>query len=67
MLIKNQALLKRPWIFTLATAGGALIGFVQTGDFDFALRIAGTVGAFILLNVWFFLTWRRTKRLQQNS
>ena len=64
MLVKNQMLLKRPWLFALLTAVGVSIAAYRLEDVGFPLRIVGPAIAFALVNLWFFLALRRTRKIQ---
>jgi len=66
MIIRNQSLLRRPWLFPVYTVLGVLIGLYFGGD---AVRVLNNLTVILIgvaciaaLNVWFFASLRQTLR-----
>ena len=63
MRIRNQHLLKRPWLFPVYTLIGGAIGLLSvTSGLSVAMRGAIFVVCISLMNVWFFIALRLTRR-----
>ena len=66
--IKNPQFLKRPWLFTIYTVIGVAwpiyYGGPKTQNMD-VITIAAAV--LVVLNLWFYLSLRRTLRDQERA
>lgn len=69
MRIRNQSLLKRPWLFPICTVTGVFVGlFVEgTKGLSAPTIIFVLVGICIAPNIWFFVSLRQTQRQQAGS
>jgi hypothetical protein len=68
MKIRNQQLLKRPWLFTIYTAVGGLLPLYLGGPAaQTAEVILVAVGVLAVLNVWFFVSLRQTLREEKRT
>jgi hypothetical protein len=69
MKIRNQVLLRLPWLFSACTIIGVPLGLYLSGD---ALKVLSKltliligVGCIAALNLWFFVSLRQTTRDQK--
>lgn len=69
MRIRNQVLLKRPWLFPLYTVGGAFTGLLLTNKKGLSVITLASIFIVVIsvLNVWFFVTLRRQSRKPPES
>lgn len=63
MKIRNQLLLKRPWLFPIYAVIGAVRGLYFGGPRIFSVEVVAiAVGVIAVLNLWFFVSLTRTPR-----
>jgi hypothetical protein len=66
MKVRNQQLLKRPWLFSIYTIiGGALTIYFAAPPAQNTDVIAVAVGVVAVINIWFFVSLRQTLRSQK--
>jgi len=69
MKIRNQSLLRRPWLFPVYTLLGVPLGLYLGGDavkvLNYPTVIFIFVGCIAALNVWFFASLKQTLRDQK--
>ena len=69
MKIRNQSLLRRPWLFPIYTVLGVPLGLYLSRDAVKVLNNATViligVGCVAAINVWFFASLRQTLRDQK--
>lgn len=65
-MIKNQVFLKRPWLFAVFTVIGASYIFLPVNNLGTMTRILVFVGTVVVLNAWFLLSLKRTRKKGQS-
>jgi hypothetical protein len=62
MKIRNPHLLKRPWLFPICTALGAVLGIFEGGTHGLSVMTLALIliGTFAGVNAWFFISLRET-------
>jgi hypothetical protein len=62
MIIRNQALLKWPWLLPVSTAIGAAYVFLKDSGLSFVAKLAIYFGTVAAINLWFFSSLKQTRR-----
>jgi NADH:ubiquinone oxidoreductase subunit 6 (subunit J) len=62
MKIRNQALIKRPWIWPVCTTIGAALIFVQGANISLTTKVEIFSGVVVVLNAFFFVVLKHTLR-----
>jgi hypothetical protein len=62
MTIRNQHLLKRPWLFPIFTTLGAVLGVFEGGTHGLSVMTLALIliGTFAVVNTWFFISLSKT-------
>ena len=62
MTIRNQALIKRPWLFPVCSIIGCSVVFFQSNNLSTTATAAIYVGVIALMNTLFFVALKQTLR-----
>jgi hypothetical protein len=68
MIIRNQVLIKWPWLLPVCSLIGAAYVFLQANGLSFVVKVAVYVGTEAAINLWFFSSLKQTRSaLTKNS
>lgn len=62
MIIRNQVLLKQPWLWPVCTLTGSAYIFVEDSGLSAMAKLAIYFGTVCVSNIWFFSSLRQTQR-----
>lgn len=67
MIIRNQALLRWPWLLPVCSLIGAAYIFLKDNGLSFVVKLAIFFGTVAAINLWFFSSLKQTRRSLTDS